>query len=137
MSKHQLERIDPNKLTLPNSRGIDVSVYANTAVPIEQAAVDELETMLDLQTTVEAFAECDREAFLHPPAIQKVSLTPDFHKARGIPVGTIMQTRGFVVPQAIGNDINCGMRLHLTNLEADQIVRNLDRLETECRTVYF
>ena len=63
-------------------------------------------------------AEAAPDSFDRDPAIVRVAVTPDFHKARGIPVGTVLATRGFVVPQAIGNDINCGMRLHTTSLKA-------------------
>ena len=48
-----------------------------------------------------------------------------------------MATKGFVVPAAIGNDVNCGMRLHLTSLKAEQVVGRLDRLEHALRHAYF
>jgi tRNA-splicing ligase RtcB len=66
-----------------------------------------------------------------------VAVTPDFHKAAGVPVGTVLAARGFVVPQAIGNDVNCGMRLHVTSLQAEQVAGRLDDLETACRRIYF
>ncbi|HYH44258.1 MAG TPA: RtcB family protein, partial [Thermoanaerobaculia bacterium] len=77
------------------------------------------------------------DSFDEAPAIAQVAVTPDFHKARGIPVGTVLATRGFVVPQAIGNDINCGMRLHVTSLQADQVAGRLDELETAFRHIFF
>src|SRR5262249_54319458 len=64
-------------------------------------------------------------------------VTPDFHKARGVPVGTVLATRGFVVPQAIGNDINCGMRLHLTSLSADRVAGKVEELDTAFRHLFF
>jgi tRNA-splicing ligase RtcB len=42
-----------------------------------------------------------------------------------------------VIPQAIGNDVNCGMRLHLTSIRAEQVSESLDDLETACRRMYF
>src|SRR5262249_15220722 len=44
---------------------------------------------------------------------------------------------GFVVPAAIGNDVNCGMRVHVTTLQADQLHGRLDDLETACPRIYF
>ena len=88
-------------------------------MPVEKAAVDELLTMLQLRETVERDGGASPESFDGDPAIERVAVTPDFHKAAGIPVGTVLATRGFVVPQAIGNDINCGMRLHVTYLAAE------------------
>ena len=133
----ELQRADANQLKFANEYGIDVSVFANENVPIERKAVDELKQMLELQQTVEQFAKNSPESFREAPRISRVALTPDFHKARGIPVGTVLETSGFVVPQAIGNDINCGMRLHVTDVDSDAISGCLDKLETECRRIYF
>jgi RNA-splicing ligase RtcB len=38
-----------------------------------------------------------------------------------------------VLPQAVGNDVNCGMRLETTELEADQVRGALDVLQTRLR----
>lgn len=134
---HGLNRVDDNSLQLENEEEIDVRVYANRHVPIEAAAVDELKSLLQLQSTLERFYTADSEAFGSLPRIERISLTPDFHKARGIPVGTILETSGFIVPQAIGNDINCGMRLHTTSLSEAEVSCKLDELETKCRQIYF
>lgn len=134
---HGLSRVNNTMLRLENNLDVDVTVFANPEVPIEEAAVAELKSLLELQETLEAFHGADAEAFAEIPRIEKISLTPDFHKARGIPVGTVLETSGFVVPQAIGNDINCGMRLHKTSLEAEDIRGKLDQLETHCRQIYF
>ncbi|WP_440136249.1 RtcB family protein, partial [Escherichia coli] len=88
-------------------------------VPVEGAAVSELLAMLRVRRTVERMAEASPGSFDADPAIDHVAVTPDFHKAAGIPVGTVLATRGFVVPQAIGNDVNCGMRLYVTDLPAE------------------
>ena len=88
-------------------------------MPIETAAVTELLDMRQLHQTVKQFADASPSSFDQSPQIKQVAVTPDFHKAHGIPVGTVLVMQGFVVPQAIGNDINCGMRLHLTTLDAD------------------
>ena len=71
------------------------------------------------------------------PAVERVAVTPDFHKGAGIPVGTVLATRGFVVPQAIGNDVNCGMRLHVTDLPAARFAGRADKLEAACRRLFF
>jgi len=137
MPQNELKRIDSNRLKLTNPYGIDVTLFANEEVPIEPIAVGELQVMLQLQETIEAIHKACPERFLVEPKIESVALTPDFHKARGIPVGTILETSGFLVPQAIGNDINCGMRLHRTSLDAEQVVASADSLETACRSIFF
>jgi tRNA-splicing ligase RtcB len=48
-----------------------------------------------------------------------------------------MFTRGFVLPQAIGKDVNCGMKLYTTNLTEEQILKNIDNLEKNIRHIFF
>jgi len=133
----RLVRIDPTRLKVSNPQGVDATLFANEQVPVESAAVDELVGVVALRETVERLAENDPHFFESPPELTKVAVTPDFHKGAGIPIGTVMATRGFVVPQAIGNDINCGMRLHVTSLQADRVMAKLDDLESRARRVYF
>lgn len=125
----RLTRLDATRFRIDNPHGIDAVLFAGEQVPVETAAVSELLDVLQLQQTVEQFADASPASFEQPPHITQVAITPDFHKARGIPVGTVLATQGFVVPQAIGNDINCGMRLHLTTLDADQVAGKVEELK--------
>jgi tRNA-splicing ligase RtcB len=133
----RLVRTDPHRLRVENPQGVEAVLFAGEDVPVESAAVGELLGVLQVADTAERFADAQPEAFDVPPAIERVAVTPDFHKAAGIPVGTVLATRGFVVPQAVGNDINCGMRLHVTDLPAVAVAGRLDALETACRRLYF
>lgn len=133
----RLTRLDHATVRIDNPYDIAATLFASEQVPIETAAVDELLGMLSLQETVEQFASASPESFPDSPRIRKIAITPDFHKARGIPVGTVMATQGFCVPQAIGNDINCGMRLHTTSLVADDIAAHYGELETAFRHIFF
>lgn len=74
----------------------------------------------------------DRDA-----GVEAVSLSSDFHKGRGIPIGTTLVTRGVAVPQAVGTDVNCGMRLCLTSLSFEQLEGRLDALERRLRYIFF
>jgi tRNA-splicing ligase RtcB len=132
-----LHRIDETRLRVVNDLGVDATLFATAEVPVESAAVTELLDMLQLQRTAERVAEQSPGSFATAPAIDRVAVTPDFHKAAGVPVGTVLATRGFVVPQAIGNDINCGMRLHVTSLQAGEVTDRLDGLESACRRIFF
>src|SRR5262245_59004850 len=125
----RLRRLTHTQLEVVNDLGIDATLFANEQVPIESAAVNELLCMLQLHETVERFADASPDSFATPPAIDRVAVTPDFHKAAGVPVGTVLATRGFVVPAAIGNDVNCGMRVHVTDLPAERVVDHLDELD--------
>jgi len=42
-----------------------------------------------------------------------------------------------VLPQAVGNDINCGVRLHRTSLKKEQIIKNLEKLGSRLRQIFF
>lgn len=133
----RLVRLDANRLSVRNDRGVDATLFANADVPVESGAVDELVGVMGLQDTIDRLADHDPAFFEGEPSLRKMAVTPDFHKGAGIPIGTVMATRGFVVPQAIGNDINCGMRLHVTSLTADKVAGRLDALEAACRHAYF
>jgi tRNA-splicing ligase RtcB len=123
-----LTRTDP-WTTLPNPYDIPVEICAGPGVPIEAAAVDELLTVLSTQRSLEALSPDAR--------IERVVCTPDFHKGAGIPIGTVLQTRGALVPQAVGNDINCGMRVEATSLTVEQVRPRLDALERRLRHLFF
>jgi tRNA-splicing ligase RtcB len=133
----RLTRIDKNRISIKSPYGIDATLFANDSVPVDSASITELIKLLELKSTIERVAENSPDSFDHFPKISNVALTPDFHKGKGIPVGTVLVTQGFIVPQAIGNDINCGMRLHTTSLTVEQIQANLDKLEKTFRYLFF
>ncbi|GAA3446147.1 RtcB family protein [Planomonospora venezuelensis] len=130
----RLVRTDDDWLHLPNRWGIPVDVCAGADVPIESGAVDEILTVLETADTLERLGSA---AGCGDAAISRVVLTPDFHKGAGIPIGTVLQTRGALVPQAVGNDVNCGMRLEATSLTADEVRPRLDALEPRLRHLFF
>ncbi len=130
-------RIDANKSILENAYNIPVQIFANAQVKVEPTALKELETLLALAATIENIHQQDPDFFGQAASIEQVAITPDFHKGKGIPIGTTLKTKGFVVPQAIGKDVNCGMRLYHTDLQADDIMDHLDDLKKAIRYVYF
>ena len=135
---NRLTRVSPFELQLQNEWGVPVSFFANDEINLEKKAVDELikvisvqENVLRLQKEAPDFFG-DRESCL-----EKVVLTPDFHKGSGIPIGTVMATKGFILPQAVGNDVNCGMRFETTSLQHNDVVNNLDEIELNLRKIFF
>lgn len=133
-----MDRISPTSFSFPNAHNIPVRIFANEQVRIEHSAVDELQQMLDLQATVERIAAADPDFFGGlEPRVEAVAVTPDFHKGAGIPIGTILQTRGFLAPQAIGRDVNCGMRLMVTDWDAEQVRAIIPKLAQRIRHVFF
>ncbi|WP_432978860.1 RtcB family protein [Dactylosporangium sp. CA-233914] len=131
-SDPRLVRLDDSWTALPNPYDIPVELCAGPGVPIEPAALDELLTVLDTQRTLESLAGDGVS-----PRIERVVCTPDFHKGAGIPIGTVLSTSGALVPQAVGNDINCGMRVEATSLDVEQVRPRLDELERRLRHLFF
>lgn len=123
----RLVRTDDGWLALPNPRNIPVEVCAGPDVPLETAAVDEILTVLETADALEALGA----------RLERVVLTPDFHKGAGMPIGTVLQTRGALIPQAVGNDVNCGMRLETTALTVERVRPRLDALERRLRHLFF
>ncbi|MGK5555417.1 RtcB family protein [Actinomadura kijaniata] len=133
---HRLERLDDHWLRLPNRWNVPVEICAGPDVPLEPAAVDEALSLLETADTLARLAEAT--GFDGPePRITRVVLTPDLHKGAGIPIGTVLETENALLPQAVGNDVNCGMRLEVTSLRADRVRSRLDRLERRLRHLFF
>ncbi|WP_407569580.1 RtcB family protein [Deinococcus altitudinis] len=132
MHHHQLTRVSPTELRVDHPYAFPARLFATPEVTLERRAVDELLRLLDLQGTLERLSTDSR-----PAHIERVALTPDFHKGAGIPVGTVMQGQGFMLPQAIGNDVGCGMSLHTTGLSREALEPRLEVLESRFRHSFF
>ncbi len=60
------------------------------------------------------------------PFIHKhVAVMPDVHWGNGTSVGTVIASRGAIIPAAVGVDIGCGMMAYQTQLTAAQLPDNL------------
>lgn len=118
-------------------RGNTISCYLPEGSVPDKSAAEELHRMMGLEETLEklgtypGFFQGDKNR------IEKIILTPDFHKGAGIPIGTVMMTKGFAVPQAMGNDINCGMRFYTTDLSEERIRERLPELTKKIRHIFF
>ena len=77
-------------------------------VPVEDAAVDQLRNVAGLP-------------FVH----SHVAAMPDVHFGRGATVGSVIPTKGAIIPAAVGVDIGCGMMAVRTSLTARQLPDSL------------
>lgn len=136
---NNLNRINEYCLTLSNAWNIPVKFCANNQILLEEDGVKELSELLQTQGTIERILKKKADFFGNNkvPEIKEVILTPDFHKGKGIPVGTVILSKDVVIPQATGNDINCGMRLLSTSYTSDQILSHIDEIENKLRYVFF
>lgn len=60
-----------------------------------------------------------------------VAAMPDVHWGMGATVGSVIPTKGAIVPAAVGVDIGCGMMAVRTSLTASQLPDNLSGIRTE------
>lgn len=68
----------------------------------------------------EAFEQITNTATL-PFLFKHVAVMPDTHYGKGSTVGTVLPTKGAIVPAAVGVDIGCGMIAVKTNLKAEDL----------------
>lgn len=75
----------------------------------------------------EALAQAKNLANL-PFAYKHIPIMPDSHTGYGMPIGSILATKGAVIPNAVGVDIGCGMcvqKTTLTEISTDEIKKVL------------
>jgi tRNA-splicing ligase RtcB len=80
---------------------LDAFVYTSPNLYVEESALQQLKNAASIPSTVH------------------ISATPDIHQGYGVPIGTVLGTTDVVVPAAVGYDINCGMRMITTGMDAE------------------
>lgn len=80
-------------------------------VPVEEAAMQQLVNIASMP-------------FIH----KHVAVMPDVHLGKGATVGSVIATKGAVIPAAVGVDIGCGMYAVKTNLTASDLPDDLSGL---------
>lgn len=128
------ERISSTEILIRHPNGLTATLFATEDVYIDPASVNEALDFLGLADTLEQSKKL--LPYGTTPEIEKIILTPDFHRGAGIPVGTVFQAKGFVLPKAIGNDIGCGMRFLTTNIDR-HLIDNALNLEDILRAIFF
>lgn len=83
-------------------------------VPLEDGARRQLENVAGLP-------------FVH----EHVAVMPDVHFGRGATVGSVIPTKGAIIPAAVGVDIGCGMMAMRTSLTAEDLPDSLVKLRDE------
>lgn len=134
------ERLDAVRVHLRNPHHIPATLFASDQVPIERDGIEQALGLLDVQRTIERLRAHEANFFGElEPAIERLVLTPDFHPGGGgIPVGSVLATRGFILPQAVGNDICCGMRLLvIKGVSRHELARNEQAILSRLRQIFF
>lgn len=92
-------------LTNPNS--VPIKMWTD-GVPVEEEALNQLFNIASM-----------------PFVFKHVSVMPDVHVGVGATIGSVVPTRGAIIPAAVGVDIGCGMMAVQTTLNASQLPDNL------------
>src|SRR5579859_4778843 len=70
-----------------------------------------------------------------PFVFKWISAMPDVHWGIGATVGSVIPTKGAIIPAAVGVDIGCGMMAVQTSLNARDLPDNLKGIRTAIETV--
>lgn len=118
---------------------IDIRLFANESVSVEADAFEQLFAFTDVARAIDEIRAQKGEAFFGDAevGIERIVLTPDFHKGSGIPVGTVVRAKNVVIPQAIGNDVCCGMRLLATDLPVEALEPHWPAIQKRLRAIFF
>ena len=96
----------PIEMTLKAApHGVPVRLWTDTA---QSETLDQLKNVAGL-----------------PITYSHVAAMPDVHYGRGATVGSVIATRGAIIPAAVGVDIGCGMHAVRLDLEAGRLPDNL------------
>jgi tRNA-splicing ligase RtcB len=94
------------------SKGVHIKAWTN-GVPLEDSARQQLVNVASLP-------------FIH----KHVAVMPDVHWGMGATVGSVIPTKGAIVPAAVGVDIGCGMVAARTSLCANDLPDNLSAIRS-------
>lgn len=97
---------------LIETEGVPIKAWTR-GVGVEDAARKQLENVARL-----------------PVVFHHVAVMPDVHFGIGATVGSVVPTRGAIIPAAVGVDIGCGMMAVETDLAASQLPDSLARLRS-------
>ena len=91
---------------------------------------DKIITFVD-PTTIEPAAKRQLENISELPFIfEHIAVMPDCHLGKGATVGSVIATKGAIIPAAVGVDIGCSMIAVKTKFFAKDLPDNLERVRT-------
>lgn len=92
------------------TKNVPIKAWTN-GVPVEDSARQQLINVASLP-------------FIH----KHVAVMPDVHWGRGATVGSVIATKGAIIPAAVGVDIGCGMIAAELDVTESQLPDNLEPL---------
>ena len=92
------------------TNGKPIKAWTN-GVPVEEDAKKQLKLISGL-----------------PFIFKHIAVMPDVHLGKGATVGSVIATKGAIIPSAVGVDIGCGMMAVKLNIRANDLPDNLANL---------
>src|SRR5689334_16834592 len=108
----ETERMKTNYEVMNVEGGRHVKMWTR-GVPVDESAKKQL-------------ANIARMPFVH----SHLAVMPDVHLGKGATVGSVIATKGAIIPAAVGVDIGCGMMAVQTNLKAKDLHESLASLRS-------
>src|SRR3982751_587705 len=65
-----------------------------------------------------------------PVVAGHIAIMPDVHLGKGATVGSVIPTKGAIIPAAVGVDIGCGMAAIRTEISANELPDSLAHLRS-------
>ncbi|MCX5469207.1 RtcB family protein [Acinetobacter nematophilus] len=98
---------------IQDKKGVPVKMWTK-GVPVDEKSKDQL-----------------LKAAQMPFIYKWMAVMPDVHVGIGATIGSVIPTKGAIIPAAVGVDIGCGMMAARTSLNASDLPDNLHALRTE------
>lgn len=89
---------------------------------------DKIIAFLDPATIEEQAVQQLHNIAAMPFVYKHVAVMPDCHLGKGATVGSVIATKGAIIPAAVGVDIGCGMIAVRTKFTASQLPDDLDKM---------
>jgi tRNA-splicing ligase RtcB len=95
------------------SDNVDIKLWTN-GCPIEPDAITQLKNVASM-----------------PFMFKHVAVMPDVHVGMGATIGSVIATKGAIIPAAVGVDIGCGMMATRLSLKASDLPESLSAVRAE------
>lgn len=98
-----------------------IKIVINSRMPVK-IWTDDID-----QASIDQLTNIGNMAFIH----KHVAAMPDVHLGKGATIGSVIATKGAIIPAAVGVDLGCGMMAVRTSLTANDLPDNLHSLRCD------
>lgn len=107
------------------------SIYTIRSLSVDGATPAEILLPAELPLESKAVIQlANLAACYHPDGgrVCRSCASPDFHPGdSGVAIGSVVENDDLLIPQATGKDVNCGMRLHVSDISLETFLSKKDQ----------